>query len=178
MTLEQKIRSIAQQFDGKIKEVAREKKQLDSRAAEVRQKSAYLDKQESNAQRAALQVEATQEEITKSIQSITAQKTRLESVRQIFESELSVIQKLRLEEEMFREKEAGWAMRANSLDADLKESEARINDWTSKTAADEKAMRELEQEIQAAEKRISMAEALKLSSVQRRDFKQAAQCSG
>ncbi|KAF9960231.1 hypothetical protein BGZ72_007622 [Mortierella alpina] len=178
VTLEQKIRSIAQQFDGKIKEVAREKKELDSRAAEVRQKSAYLDKQESNAQRAALQVEATQEEITKTIQSITAQKTRLENVRQLFESELSVIQKLRLEEEMFREKEAGWTMRAHSLDADLKESETRINDWTSKTAADEKAMRELEQEIQAAEKRISMAEALKLSSVQRRDFKQAAQCSG
>ncbi|KAF9570182.1 hypothetical protein EC968_002121 [Mortierella alpina] len=176
-TLQQKIRSIAEQFDGKVKEVAREKRGLESRAADVRQKSAYWDKQESNSQKAAHQVEAAQEEITKAIQSITAQMHRLEDVRQLFESELSVIQKLRLEEEMFREKEAGWTMRANSLAEDLKKSEARVSEWTTKVAADQKAMQALEQEIQAAEKRVSMSEALKVLSVQRRDFKQAAQCS-
>ncbi|CAO3569616.1 unnamed protein product [Mortierella alpina] len=175
--LQQKIRSIGEQFDGKVRDVAREKRELESRAAEVRQKSAFLDKQESNAQKAAHQVEAVHEEMTKAIQSITVQKSRLESVHQLFESELTVIEKLRLEEEMFREKEAGWIMRANSLDEDLKKSEARISEWTSKIAADQKTVQELEQEIQAAEKRISMSEVLKVLSVQRRDFKQAAQCS-
>ncbi|KAF9982944.1 hypothetical protein BGZ75_005580 [Mortierella antarctica] len=177
-TLQQTIRSIAEQFDGKVKEVAREKRELERREAEMRQKNAYLDKQESNAQKAAHQVEAAQEEITQAIQSIIAQKNRLESVRQLFESELLVIQKLRLEEEMFREAEAGWTMRANSLHEDLKKSEARISEWTSKIVADQKTIKELEQEIQAAEKRISQSEALKVLSVQRRDFKQAAQCSG
>ncbi|KAF9948327.1 hypothetical protein BGZ70_002269 [Mortierella alpina] len=176
-TLQQKIRSIGEQFDGKVRDVAREKRKLEGRVAEMRQKSAFLDKQESNAQKAAHQVEAVHEEMTKAIQSIIVQKSRLESVHQLFESELSVIQKLRLEEEMFREKEAGWVMRANSLDEDLRKSEARISDWTSKMAANQKTVQELEQEMQAAEKRISMSEALKVLSVQRRDFKQAAQCS-
>ncbi|KAG0207569.1 hypothetical protein BGX28_001232 [Mortierella sp. GBA30] len=176
-TLQQKIRLIAQQFDGKAKEVAHEKREHEHRVAHIQQKSSRLDRQEANVQNAARQAEATREEMSNAIHAIVAQQDRLEQVRLLFETELSFIQKLRLEEEMFREKEAGWTLRANSLNEDLNKSEARISQLTTKIAADQKTIQDLEREIQTGEKQISTTESVKALSVQRRDFKQASQCS-
>ncbi|KAF9173533.1 hypothetical protein BGX21_011505 [Mortierella sp. AD011] len=175
--LVQKISTIAQQFDGKAKEVAREKRELERRAADIQHRVLKLERQESNLQKAAQEANAVQDGVRNEIQQITSQQDRLEEVRRLFEEELTTIQKLRLEEEAFREKEAGWNMRSSSLSENLNEHEAKIESLTNASAADQKAITNLELDLEATQKRISTIESLKALSVQRRDFRQASHCS-
>ncbi|KAF9353220.1 hypothetical protein BGX26_009008 [Mortierella sp. AD094] len=176
--LVQKISTIAQQFDGKAKEVAREKRELERRTADIRHRVLKLERQESSLQKAAQEADAVQDGVRNEIQHITSQQDRLEEVRRLFEGELVTIQKLRLEEEAFREEEAGWNMRSSSLSENLKEHEAKIESFTSASAADQKVITSLELDLEATQKRISTIESLKALSVQRRDFRQASHCSG
>ncbi|KAG0366543.1 hypothetical protein BGZ54_005206 [Gamsiella multidivaricata] len=175
--LQGKIAVIAQQFDGLAKEVSREKRGLERRMTEVQAKTQHLDHQESSVLKAVHEAEATQEEIASEIHQINLQRDRLEEVRRLFEGEQAMIQKLRLEEEEFREKEAGWNMRASSLGEGLKKYESQIEAWTNQSVTDQKAITNLELDLDATKKRISTVETLKTLSIQRRDFKQASQCS-
>ncbi|KAF8941529.1 hypothetical protein BGZ58_006932 [Dissophora ornata] len=177
VVVQQKIATISQQFDGKAKEVSSEKRDLERRMAEVQRKTLNLDRQESSVQQAMQEVEAAQEQIAGEIQNIISQHDRLEEVRRLFQAELAMIQKLRLEEEAFREKEAGWNMRANSLNEDMRRYEAQLESLTNKGEADQRSIKNLELDLEAAQKRISTIESLKNLSVQRRDFKQASHCS-
>ncbi|KAG0261754.1 hypothetical protein BG011_000718 [Mortierella polycephala] len=173
VALEKRIRMIAHQFDDKAKEVAHEKQGLERRISEIQNKAANLDKQEAHIAKKTQEAMARQDLISNEIQLIATQQDRLKDVRKVFEEELQAIQRLRLEEETFREKEAGWMMRTDSLTEDLKESEAQVSKLTTKIAADEKAIVDLEQDIAAGEKRILKTESLKNLAAQRWDFKQA-----
>ncbi|KAF9103524.1 hypothetical protein BGX27_010545 [Mortierella sp. AM989] len=175
--LQRKISTIAQQFDGKAREVSREKRELERRKTDIQHKVLKLDRQESSLYKASQEADNVHDEVRDEIQQITSQQNRLEEVRRHFEEELTTIQKLRLEEEAFREKEAGWNMRSSSLNEDLKRHEAKIESLTSASAADQKVITNLELDLDATQKRISTIESLKALSVQRRDFKQASHCS-
>ncbi|KAF9195167.1 hypothetical protein BGZ51_004594 [Haplosporangium sp. Z 767] len=172
-TLKKRIRMIAHQFDDKAREVTHKKRELDRRISEIQHKAANLDKQEAHIAKKAQEAVARQDLISNEIQLIATQRDRLKDVRKVFEEELQAIQRLRLEEETFREKEAGWMVRTDSLTEDLKKSEAQVSKLTTKIAADQKAIVDLEQDIAAGEKRILKTESLKNLAAQRRDFKQA-----
>ncbi|KAF8984601.1 hypothetical protein BGZ46_007514 [Entomortierella lignicola] len=175
--LARKIRTIAQQFDGNAKEVAQEKRELERRTTDIQRKVSKLDQQESNLHKTIQDANAVQDGVRSEIQQISSQQNRLEQVRRLFEEELTSIQRLRLEEEAFREKEVGWNMRSSSLSEDLRSLEAKIESLTSATVADQKVITDLELDLEAAQKRINTIESLKALSVQRRDFKQASHCS-
>ncbi|KAG0313526.1 hypothetical protein BGZ99_008836 [Dissophora globulifera] len=177
ISVEQKISSIAQQFDGKAKEVLREKRELERRTTDMQQKTLRLERHESNLQRIVREAEAHQDDISGEIQDIVSQQDRLEQVRRLFEAELVAIQRLRIEEEAFREKEAGWTMRARSLSQSLRKYELQLEALTNQSAANQQEITNLELDLEAIQKRIGTIESFKTLSVQRRDFKQASHYS-
>ncbi|KAG0224498.1 hypothetical protein BGX31_007981 [Mortierella sp. GBA43] len=176
--IQQKIAAITRQFDGKAKEVSNGKEVLGSRSDAVQQKSRELDRQEVNVQKQMQDAEATQRGISEEIQGIITQRDRLEEVRRLFDAELMAVHKLRLEEESFRETESGWNMRASSLHEELKRYEVQIETLTTQSADDQRAITDLEAELEENNKRVGTIESLKALSVQRRDFKQASHLSG
>ncbi|KAF9963559.1 hypothetical protein BGZ65_002352 [Modicella reniformis] len=175
--LQQKITTISQQFDGEAKEVSRVREELECRSDEVRRKGQDLDRQEINLRKGVHDAEATQEEISEEIQRVVSQQDRLEEVRRLFEAELATIHKLRLEEEAFREMEAGWNIRLSSLYEDLKKCELQIETLTMGSMDDQRAIKELELSLDENLKRLGTTESLKALSVHRRDFKQASHFS-
>ncbi|KAI1309995.1 hypothetical protein EDD11_003913 [Mortierella claussenii] len=176
-TLQQKIGSITQQFDGRAKEVLREKRELERRLSHVQQRSQHLDRQESGLQKAVQDAVIRQQEMQSEIQNIISQRDQLEEVQRLFQSELAAIRKLRLEEEAFREKEAGWNMRASALAEGMKRHEAQIEALTNQASADQKQLASVRLDLEATQKLMSTIESLKSLSVRRRDFKQASHCS-
>ncbi|ORZ12117.1 hypothetical protein BCR41DRAFT_371935 [Lobosporangium transversale] len=175
--LQKKINAIVKQFDDKASEASREKRELERRQLYIQRRTQDLERQEAGVQKTAHQAEAAQKEVQEEIKNIILQRDRLEQVRKLFEVERVTLQKLRLEEEAFREKEAGWNMRASSLMEELKGHEAKIEALTSRSSADQKAISDLQLALEATQKRMGTIESLKALSVQRRDFKQASRCS-
>ncbi|KAF9098151.1 hypothetical protein BGX23_006956 [Mortierella sp. AD031] len=177
-TVQQRIRSTEEQFGEKTKEAEQDKQKLDHRIADLQKRSQNLDRQESQLQKLVEEGEVVQGKIQSEIQAIISQQENLESVRKMFGDEMAIIQRLRSEEESFREKEAGWSMRASRWTQDQIKLENKIRKLTDKVSADQRAVVELGEAIEGMEKRIGQAEPLKVLAVQRRDFKQASYYSG
>ncbi|KAF9103643.1 hypothetical protein BGX29_003117 [Mortierella sp. GBA35] len=177
-TVQQRIRSTEEQFGEKTKEAEQDKQKLDHRIADLQKRSQNLDRQESQLQKLVEEGEVIQGKIQSEIQAIISQQENLESVRKMFGDEMAIIQRLRSEEESFREKEAGWSMRASRWTQDQIKLENKIRKLTDKVSADQRAVVELGEAIEGMEKRIGQAEPLKVLAVQRRDFKQASYYSG
>ena len=177
-TVQQRIRTTEEQFSEKSKEVMQDKQKLDHRISDLQKRSQRLDRQEAQLQMAVETVEGVLGKIQSDVQVIVAQQEHLETVRKMFGEELAVIQKLRVEEEWLREKEAGWSMRSSRWTQDLVKLEGRIKKLTDKIAGDQRVVVELEEGIEGLEKRVGQSESLKVLAVQRRDFKQASHYSG
>ncbi|KAF9128483.1 hypothetical protein BGW39_005016 [Mortierella sp. 14UC] len=177
-TVQQRIRTTEEQFGEKSKEVMQDKQRLDHRISDLQKRSRRLDQQEAFIQKAFEESEAAQGVLKGEIQAIVSQQDHLESVRKMFGDELAIIQKLRAEEESFREKEAGWGMRSSRWTQDLLRLENRIKKLTDKAAGEQDGVAALAMSIEDTEKRVSQAESLKVLAVQRRDFKQASHYSG
>ncbi|KAF9334695.1 hypothetical protein BGZ91_010755 [Linnemannia elongata] len=177
-TVQQRIRTTEEQFSEKSKEVMQDKQKLDHRISDLQKRSQRLDRQEAQLQIAVENVEGALGKIQSDVQAIVAQQEHLETVRKMFGNELAIIQKLRVEEEGFREKEAGWSMRSIRWTQDLVKLEGRIKKLTDKVAGDQKVVVELEESMEGLEKRVGQCESLKVLAVQRRDFKQASHYSG
>ncbi|KAG0295357.1 hypothetical protein BGZ96_011925 [Linnemannia gamsii] len=177
-TVQQRIRTTEEQFGEKSEEVMQDKQKLDHRISDLQKRSHRLDRQEAQLQRVIEDGEVVQGRIHSEIQAIVSQQEHLESVRKMFGDELAIIQKLRSEEESFKEKEAGWNMHSSRWTQDMLKLETRIKKLTDKVAEDQSAVVELEEVIEGLEKRVSQAESLKNLAVQRRDFKQASHYSG
>lgn len=177
-TVQQRIRTTEEQFSEKSKEVMQDKQKLDHRISDLQKRSQRLDRQEAQLQMVVEAVEGALGKIQSDVQAIIAQQENLGTVRKMFEDELAIIQKLRVEEEEFREKEAGWNMRSSRWTQDLVKLESRIKMLTDMVAGDQRVVVELEEGIEGLEKRISQSDSLKVLAVQRRDFKQASHYSG
>ncbi|KAF9901238.1 hypothetical protein EC991_006391 [Linnemannia zychae] len=177
-TVQQRIRTTEEQFHEKSKEVMQDKQKLDHRISDLQKRSQRLEQQEALLQKAFEESEATQGELESEIRAIVSQQEHLDSVRKMFGDELAIIQKLRVEEESFREKEAEWSMRSGRWTQDLVRLESKIRKLTDKAAGEQDAVAVLAMSIDDTEKRIGQAESLKVSAVQRRDFKQASHYSG
>ncbi|KAG0048737.1 hypothetical protein BGZ83_006340 [Gryganskiella cystojenkinii] len=174
---QQKIDVVAKRFEEQTTVLAGEQQHLERQGHEIQTRIQRLNQQDSHLKKIVDGTGSTQLEIAAEIENIVSQQTRLEDVRQQFASELTTIQKLRLEEEAFREKEASWTLRANSLAEDVRKQDKKLVDLTDRIANEQKGLTDLELEIESCQRRILKAESLKDLSVQRRDFKQASQCS-
>ncbi|KAF9924501.1 hypothetical protein FBU30_005550 [Linnemannia zychae] len=172
-TVQQRIRTTEEQFSEKSKEIMHDKKKLDHRISDVQKRNQRLDQQEALLQKAVEEGEIVQKRLDNEIQAIVSQQRHLESVRKMFGDELSIIQRLREEEEGFREKEAGWTLSSNRWMQDLTKIENRIKKLADKVAENQRAVIALEEDIEGIEKRVNQVESLKVLAVQRRDFKQA-----
>ncbi|KAG0274084.1 hypothetical protein BGZ95_010118 [Linnemannia exigua] len=177
-TVQQRIRTTEEQFGEKSKEVMHDKQNLDQRISDLQKRSQRLDRQEALLQRAVEEGEVVQGKLQGDIQAIVLQQEHLESVRKMFGDALATIQKLRVEEESFREKEAGWSMRSSRWAQDLVQLENRIKKLTDRVTRDQKAFEVFGESIEDTERRVNQAESLKVLAVQRRDFKQASHYSG
>ncbi|GJJ77690.1 hypothetical protein EMPS_10049 [Entomortierella parvispora] len=174
---QKQIDVVAKKFEEQTTALTVEMRQLERQNSEIQSRTHRLDQQESHLQKIVDGTGSTQVEISAEIDAIVSQQSKLEEVRQQFVSELGTIQKLRLEEEAFREKEASWTLRASSLSEDVRKQDRKLCDLTDRIAQEQKALTDLEYEIETCQKRILKAESLKDISVQRRDFKQASQLS-
>ncbi|KAG0372185.1 hypothetical protein BGX24_000590 [Mortierella sp. AD032] len=177
-TVQQRIRTTEEQFGEKSKEVMHDKQKLDHRISDLQKRSQRLDRQEALLQRAVEEGEVVQGKLQGDIKAIVLQQEHLESVRKMFGDELETIQKLRVEEENFREKEAGWSMRSSRWAQDLVQMESRVRKSADRVAKDQRAFEVFEESIEDTERRVNQAESLKVLAVQRRDFKQASHYSG
>ncbi|KAF9543126.1 hypothetical protein EC957_001271 [Mortierella hygrophila] len=177
-TVQQRIRTTEEQFSEKSKEVMQDKQKLDLRISDLQKRSQRLDRQEAQLQMVVEKAEGVLDKVQSDVQAIVAQQEHLETVRKMFGDELAIIQKLRVEEEWFREKEAGWSMRSSRWTQEQVRLEVRIKRLTDKVAGDQRVVVELEEGIKGLEKRAGQSESLKVLAVQRRDFKQASHYSG
>lgn len=177
-TVQQRIRTTEEQFSEKSKAIMQDKQKLDHRISDLQKRSQRLDHQEAQLQMVVEAVEGALGKIQSDVKAIVAQQEHLETVRKMFGDELAIIHKLRVEEEEFREKEAGWNMRSSRWTQDLVKLEGRIKRLTDKVAENQRVVVDLEEGIEGLEKRVSQSESLKVLAVQRRDFKQASHYSG
>ncbi|KAG0100096.1 hypothetical protein BGZ93_004252 [Podila epicladia] len=175
--VQQKIRSITQQFDTQVQQMSRERHSLDRQLSESAHRAERLDQLESNVQRHIQETAQTQTEILTEIRNIESQQAKLEWVRQEFTQELELIQKLRREEETFKEREAGWSLQTASLHEELRKHDTKIRELVAAREEDQQSLVGKELEIDAIEKRIHQLESSKALAVQSRDFKKAAASS-
>lgn len=164
--VQQKIRSITQQFDTQVQQVSHERHNLDRQLSESAQRADRLEHLESDVQKHVQETALTQTEISIEIRNIESQQARLEGVRQQFSEELDVIQQLRREEESFKEREAGWSMQTTNLQEELRKHEAKIRELVAAREADQQLLVEKELNIDALEKRIHQLESSKILAVQ------------
>ncbi|KAF9404888.1 hypothetical protein BGZ94_003893, partial [Podila epigama] len=175
--VQHKIRSITLQFDTQVQKVARDRMVLEGKLSNITQWSDRLERAESSIHQGVQEARKIQDDISNEIQATEAQQEKLEKVRKQFEQELDTIEQLRCEEEMFRERHAGWRLRMSTLREELQRSETSIRELVAKREADEQLLVEREVELETREKQVHQLESSKVLAVQRRDFKKAATCS-
>lgn len=164
--VQQKIRSITQQFDTQVQQMSRERHNLDRQLSESAQRAERLEHLESNVQKHVQETALAQTEVSTEIRNIESQQAKLEGVRKQFSLELDMIHQLRREEEAFREREAGWSLQTNNLQEELRKHEAKIRELVTAREADQQSLVEMELEIDAFEKRINQLESSKVLAVQ------------